>query len=126
MKEVGDGHKNFVINWEYYLGYDSLDSIKIKYKHDDGKLLSYALKKKGNHVQLNRNDANDRDNQNLIIEADDISVARITLKNVLFKFDHNTKFICTIITVSGNLITSEVTLIVYGIYYLILFYLFIL
>ena len=69
MKEVGDGYKNFVINWDYNLGNDSLDNIKIKYKHGDGKLISYAFKKKGNDIQLNKNEANNRDNQNLIIEA---------------------------------------------------------
>ena len=67
--------------------------------------------------------ANDRDNQNLIIEANDISIARITLKNVLFKFDNNTKFICDILADSGNSIKSEVTLKVYGTYF---FYFFIL
>jgi len=117
VKEVGDQSENVVIDWEYKLGNDTLKSIKIKYKRPaDSSGLMFALKMKGQTIQLNEKEADAHDFHNIIVKANDTSLARVILKKVLSSKENDMKFFCEIIAESGNEIQSYVTLKIYGMF----------
>jgi len=117
VKEVGDQSENVVIDWEYKLGNDTLKSIKIKYQRPaDSSSLMFALKMKGQTIQLNEQEADAHDFHNIIVKANDTSLARVILKKVLSSKENGMKFVCEIKAESGNEIQSYVTLKVYGMF----------
>lgn len=114
VKQVGDHTKNVVFDWEYIVEPgDTIQSVRIGY-YQAGKQFTFAFKKKGQAVIINDESGgtSPKDLENIIVDVDDVSVAKLTLKQVISTIDNNRKFFCLIKHGTGRLL-SEVMLKVY-------------
>ena len=108
-----------MIDWKYnLLELDALEDITFGYlkKNNDG--FNIAIKKKGEPLSYNPN-INNQDKNNIIVKADDTSIAKITLKEIILSYENKKKYFCRIRLTNGVTIKSIVTVNVYGKYFFI-------
>ena len=110
--KIGARDTNVVIDWKYQLqDPNSLDKLTFGYILTDNSQAILAVKKKGEVIQPNRALIS----PNIVIEADDVSLARITLKDIILLHENTKTYFCTILYKSETLsFTSEVKILVYG------------
>ena len=120
--KIGVRDTNVVIDWKYKLSKpDILRDIKFGYFKKNGDVFNIAVKKKGQPLSYNPNIDN-QDKNNIIVEADDTSIAKITLKEIILNYENKRKYFCRISTTDGDAINSHVTVNVYGKYFYLLYF----
>ena len=119
---IGVRDTNVVIDWTYNLPKpDILKDITFGYFKENDNVFNIAIKIKGQPLFYNP-DIDNQDKNNIIVEADDTSVAKIILKEIILNYENKRKYFCRIRTTDGGGINSRVIVNVYGKYIFFLLY----
>ena len=111
--KIGVRDTNVLINWDYHLqDPDILTSITFGYYNKDDTQFIIAAKQKNALLSYNP-ELKKQDKANILVDANDVSIARITLKVIILDYENNRKYFCRIRTTKKTIL-SNVIVNVYG------------